>query len=499
MYNKHMFQRLFKLIFISAGIGLLFPIKVFASSCSGAETSIINCDAGGDGGIFYILSLILDVMAIGVGILGIAGISWAGIQYLTAGDNLSRATKAKRRLYEITIGVACYAIFYSVIGWLMPSGVFHGDSSGVESISISFNNKAYVGNSIAPTITFNEGASDKTFSLKSNDTSIARTYGSKVKCVEVGSTAIEAITSNGKKASASINCEENPNEGPGGGSSSANTGTGSAETIGSMLNTKLNGNPNIRKETKAIINDHRTDFYYNNFHSKISKFGGYKKYLKKTLGGVFAKYANKKIKVKTAADFQEAAEYVWGLWTIWGTDYDNNRVHHSWRKGNSWNGGKSDGFYTGLAGRGNIHGYGTGSINTILSKSTNIRTNCNTAVNTFRSTTNLKKIGGATALSHHLSMSKVGKITKVNKLRVGDIVHFFHGDGTWYHVALVGEVYKDYVVLYDGGSRFIESGNYKKLTKRTNGRSMTDSYRGSNWWAARPWNINQDITLGGIN
>jgi hypothetical protein len=97
-------------------------------------------------------------------------------------------------------------------------------------------------------------------------------------------------------------------------------------------------------------------------------------------------------------------------------------------------------------------------------------------------------------------MSRAGKITKVNELQVGDIIHFFGSDGGWHHVAMVGEVYKDYVIIYDGGSRYIRSGNYKKKTKRTNSSKLTDDYAGEhNWWAFRPWNIDQNITLEGMN
>ena len=506
-----MFKRLLTLVIISLCISLLFPFGVFATSCSGVETSILNCDVGGNGGVYYILWFILDTMAIGVGILGIIGISWAGIQYLTAGGDVSRTVKAKRRILEIIIGVACYAMIYTFTGWLTPGGIINKDSSGVENISISINGKTYVGQTITPTVTFNESASDKSFSLVSDNDSIAKTYGIKLKCVEVGEANIEAVSSNGKKASTAIKCENNPDE-----SSSEEESTASTtdpnqptETAGNTSNTKLKGKPNMRQETKKIIDDHRVDFFYNNFKKKIGSYSKYKKYVQ-NLGGVFTKYASlvnkngkiKKIKVKTAADLQEAAEYVWGLWTIWGEDYDNGSVHHTWRKGKSWKNGKNDGFYAGLPGRTNIHGYSNGNINDILSKSSNVRTNCNIAINTFIKSTSLKGIGGAGLhTSEHLRMSKVGKITKTNKLQVGDIVHFFNGSGSWRHVAMVGEVYKDYVVIYDGGGRFAKSGNYKKITKRTNSAKMTDDYSGYSyrWWAFRPWNIDQNITLKGIN
>lgn len=460
--------------------GLFFSVNVSAASCGDAKTSIISCNVGGDGGVYYVLSLILDTLAVGVGILGVAGISWAGVTYLTAGGNVTRAEKAKRRLYEIVIGLASYAVIYVFAGWLLPGAILSGDMTGVNNINVSQNGHTFVGGTFTPTVKFNSEALDKTYSLRSKNQDIIATYGNSAKCIKSGKATIEVIAANGRKSSTEIECEE-------------------LETTGSMLETNLKGSPNLRPETQKIINDHRLDFFYNNFGSRISQFGGYNQYLKK-LGGVFAKFANQRIKIKTAADFQAAAEYVWGLWTIWGTDYDNNQVHHTWRRGQPWNGGRNDGFYDGLPDRGSLHGYSDDNINTILSRSTNIRTNCNMAVNTFYKTTNLKSIGGAALHeAQHLAMSKVGKITNISQLRVGDVVHYFGGSGNWIHVSVVGEVYKDYVVMYDGGSRFINSGNYKHVVKRVNGHQMTNSYSGLEWWAFRPWDIDQNITLRGIN
>ncbi len=65
---------------------------------------------------------------------------------------------------------------------------------------------------------------------------------------------------------------------------------------------------------------------------------------------------------------------------------------------------------------------------------------------------------------------------------------------------MVGEVYKDYVVLYDGGSRFMNNRTYKHTLNRINGRRLSGSYTSyASWWAFRPWDIDQSVTLKGIN
>ncbi len=90
------------------------------------ETSILGsggeyCDDGKGSGIVHILNLIVDIMTIGVGILGVVGISVVGIQYLTSGDSEEKTRKAKRRLFEIIIGLVAYALIYALLKWLLPN------------------------------------------------------------------------------------------------------------------------------------------------------------------------------------------------------------------------------------------------------------------------------------------------------------------------------------------------------------------------------------------
>lgn len=91
-----------------------------ATSCEGVSTSSIEC---GDktSGIGYILGRILTVMSISVGVLGVTGVAWAGVQYLTAKDNEEQVRRAKRRIYEIVIGLAVYALGATILPWIYPN------------------------------------------------------------------------------------------------------------------------------------------------------------------------------------------------------------------------------------------------------------------------------------------------------------------------------------------------------------------------------------------
>ena len=79
------------------------------------------CDCGNGESVFYILELVVDTMTIGIGILGVIGISITGIQYLTAGGSEEKTRKAKRRMFEIVIGLVAYVLIYAALKWLMPS------------------------------------------------------------------------------------------------------------------------------------------------------------------------------------------------------------------------------------------------------------------------------------------------------------------------------------------------------------------------------------------
>ena len=84
--------------------------------CANREEASSNGD-----GINCILELVVDVMTIGIGILGVLGITIVGIQYLTAGGSEEKTRKAKRRMFEIVIGLVAYVVIYAFLKWLLPS------------------------------------------------------------------------------------------------------------------------------------------------------------------------------------------------------------------------------------------------------------------------------------------------------------------------------------------------------------------------------------------
>ena len=87
-----------------------------------AKTVIITglCECGHGESVVGIVNAVSDILAMGVGIVGVIGITVVGTQYLTAGGNEEKVRKAKRRMLEIVIGIAAYVLVYALMKWLMP-------------------------------------------------------------------------------------------------------------------------------------------------------------------------------------------------------------------------------------------------------------------------------------------------------------------------------------------------------------------------------------------
>jgi len=105
----------------------LITTPVFAEEGKGTcvPTAILGnnnqvCDDGEGSGIKHILKLVVEIMTVGVGILATIGLSVAGVQYLTAGGSEEQTRKAKRRIFEIVIGLAAYVLIYALLYFLLP-------------------------------------------------------------------------------------------------------------------------------------------------------------------------------------------------------------------------------------------------------------------------------------------------------------------------------------------------------------------------------------------
>ena len=193
-------------------------LSKFGATCGGVETALIDCSAGGTGGIWAVLRIVLDILTGGIGIAALIGISIFGIQYLTAGGNEQQIVKAKHRIFSLVIGLGCYVLMYVFLLWLLPNaGGFTtptvnqvtislaGDGEIISSTDDSAVSTVEVGSSIRPTIDID--GDDTTYSLYSSDRAVAAISGNSVQCLSEGESTITAVAVDGSEASAVIRCE----------------------------------------------------------------------------------------------------------------------------------------------------------------------------------------------------------------------------------------------------------------------------------------------------
>lgn len=93
----------------------MFPCFCPSDPSGSEEGSESNPNA-----ITDILKMVVNILSIGVGILGVLGITITGIQYLTAGGSEEKTKKAKRRMFEIILGLVAYVLIYAFLQWLLP-------------------------------------------------------------------------------------------------------------------------------------------------------------------------------------------------------------------------------------------------------------------------------------------------------------------------------------------------------------------------------------------
>jgi hypothetical protein len=99
------------------------------SCCGGVDTSIINCDEKGQGGIedsgvWGILLLAINVLTAGIGIAAVGGIVYGAILYTSAGGSQEQTKKAIGIITNVVIGVIAYALMFAALNFLIPGGIF---------------------------------------------------------------------------------------------------------------------------------------------------------------------------------------------------------------------------------------------------------------------------------------------------------------------------------------------------------------------------------------
>lgn len=104
---------------ILSGFAMTAPVLCGSSEVFAYDGAIISTEDGEEG-IMHVLRLVVDIMSAVIIVAAVIGIVVVGIQYLTAGGNEEQTRKAKRRLFEIVIGITAYVLMYALLRWLLP-------------------------------------------------------------------------------------------------------------------------------------------------------------------------------------------------------------------------------------------------------------------------------------------------------------------------------------------------------------------------------------------
>jgi len=131
-----MFIKYKKIIIISFFLTLLASgsfiatIPVYAGTTCGTGTSAVTTaiDLGCNGKVADpILDLtfgIIRFLSVGVGIVVVASIVIAGIQYTMAGNNPQNVETAVNRIRTSLIGLLIFIFAYAILDFLVPGGLF---------------------------------------------------------------------------------------------------------------------------------------------------------------------------------------------------------------------------------------------------------------------------------------------------------------------------------------------------------------------------------------
>lgn len=94
--------------------------------CGDVQTSIQfpNCKEG-ESGVTSILLMVLDFMAVGVGIAVVAGIAWGGFVYAQAGGDASKTKEAINIITNAIIGLALFLGMWALANFFVPGGLFN--------------------------------------------------------------------------------------------------------------------------------------------------------------------------------------------------------------------------------------------------------------------------------------------------------------------------------------------------------------------------------------
>lgn len=85
----------------------------------------LGCRGKGNA-IYDLLFAILRFLTIGVGIVAVASMVVAGIQFTSSRGDPKGTAQAMKRIWSTLGALALYLLIYALLNWIVPGGVFNG-------------------------------------------------------------------------------------------------------------------------------------------------------------------------------------------------------------------------------------------------------------------------------------------------------------------------------------------------------------------------------------
>lgn len=107
---------------------LALPGIAFAANKSTSSNCQNSTQAGlqqclKDNPIVHDLNLAVNFMSGLVGVVIIASIIYASIQYIIAGDNAQSVSAAKKRITDSIVALLAFVSIFALLQWLIPGGI----------------------------------------------------------------------------------------------------------------------------------------------------------------------------------------------------------------------------------------------------------------------------------------------------------------------------------------------------------------------------------------
>lgn len=100
--------------------------------CSILPQDICNQSDEGEltnSGIWRLLLMAINILTVGIGIVAVAAIVYAGFLYATAQSDAGQTKKAIEMIRNTVIGLIVYALMFAGANFLIPGGIFTGSAS----------------------------------------------------------------------------------------------------------------------------------------------------------------------------------------------------------------------------------------------------------------------------------------------------------------------------------------------------------------------------------